>query len=563
MSRKTISILIILTAFLVMEPFFVPWGLTVFATSFTGSRKPLVVVIINTTIYKSIEMSLDQYIQDVESEGFAVRIVQTDQLIEKTSTSIRNYLKEAFMRKLVGGFLVGDLPEAWYRIGEVIFPTDMYYRDLDGEWIDTNGDGVYEDHIGNTAPEIWIGRLKASTIAGNETSLINNYFLKNHRYRKGLRVLPWWRALAYIDDDGVEWAQDVNSSLSEVDTDITLVTDPATTNTQDYLSRIADPFGYQWVYLMCHGSFDYHTFMINDEPKGGTVYPHQYRDIDPRVFFYMLFVCSGARYTEKDYLAGTVVFTKSYGLLAIGATDTIYSVSFRKFFADLNRSEPIGTAFHEWFLEQDKWQNQIAEGEDYRYIFYGLTIIGDPTLKLDIRPSKVHDVSVMDTKTIVLNVSNTYSLIVTLNVKNLGGFDESFDVYLYQFGYKVTYAHVSLAAKSYKTLNLTIADPYRVFISNSSKTELTLATSLIPEEYNLGDNTNYLFLEGVAVFPPGPFQVNVWAAPIVMFSAGAVIAYGIFRVISSDSAIPSFVVKGKRYFVRKLSAITGRNRKKD
>jgi len=558
--RRTFSLMILIVS-LVMGLFLASSGFLASSTSLSGTRKPLVIIVVNSTIYKPIEMSLDQYMKDVENDGFAVQAVQTNQLWEKTASGIRSYLREAFPRRLVGAFLVGDLPEVWYEIGNAPLPTDMYYRDLDGEWIDLDDDGVYESHIGNTAPEIWIGRLRASLISGNETSLINNYFVKNHRYRNGLRALPWWRALAYVDDDGVEWAQDINSSLSLVNSDVTLVTDPATTTAQDYLKRIADPFGFQWIYLMCHGYSNYHMFMVNGESKGGTVYPYQYRDIDPRAFFYMLFVCSGARYTEADYLAGTVVFTQNFGLVSIGATDIIYSVSFRKFFGELNESKTIGTAFHDWFIEQDKWQGQLREGEDYRYVFYGLTIIGDPTLKLDIRPSMLRDVSVSDAGITVLNVSNTYSLVVTVNVKNLGDFDESLEVSVYKQRDRLAYSQVSVPAKSYRILNLTIDPSYRVLVSNFSKTEFILSSTAVSEEYNLGDNTNYLTLDNILVLPPEPFQLNPWAAPIVIISIALVIAYGTLRVIAADYTLPTFVLKGKRILEERLPMWMRRNRK--
>jgi len=552
----------ILALFLAMQPALVS-RISEAAAPPSTSEKPLVVVIVNSTIYKSVETSLNQYTTDVENEGFSVTITETDELQQKTAAGIRAYLQEAYSRGLVGAFLVGDIPETWYKINEGILPTDMYYRDLDGSWIDVNGDGIFEQQLGNTAPEIWVGRLKASPIPGNETSLINNYFLKNHRYRTGLRVLPWWRALAYIDDDGVDWAEDVNSSLSQVFSEVTLVTDPAETTARDYLNRIADPFGFQWVYLMSHGAFDYHTFMINDQPVGGTVYPYQYREVDPRVFFYMLFICSGARYTEREYLAGTTVFTQSYGLLSIGSTDTIYSVSFRKFFADMVESKAVGTAFQEWFFEQDDWQNQLKAGEDYRYLFYGLTIIGDPTLRLEVRSNvKIHDISVTDATTSVVNASNTYSVIINVTLKNYGDFDESFDLMVYQYSYKITRTQFTLHPKSYLITNITIKNPYRIAISNGTRTKLTMTSSFLPEEFNLGDNTLYASVEDVAIYPPEVVMPDPLVACIIVLSVAGAIAYGILRAITSDNPIPSFVLIGKRILTRKLSMAVEKYRKR-
>lgn len=470
-------------------------------------QKPLVIVIVSSSIYAETESSLNQYAEDVENAGFSVNIIETNQLSDKTTQGIRTYLQEATSHNLAGAFFVGDIPEVWYEVGAEKFPTDMYFRDLNGVWTDTDDDGIFDEHSGDISPEIWVGRLKASTISGNEVSLINNYFIKNHRYRNGSRLLPWWRALVYIDDDGVTWTQEAKLSLSQVSSDITLVTDPATTNAEDYKNRLNDPFGYQWLYLMSHGSFDYHVFDIPKQRQGGTVYYHNYRTIDPRIFFYLLFVCSAARYTELEYLAGSVVFTDTYGLLAIGSTDSISSISSSKLFISLSEGKSVGRAFQEWFLEQSG-EGQPWEDQDYRIMFYGLTIIGDPTLQPCRRARSVllRDISITDVMIHLRNSTNGGSVFVTVTVENRGNLTETFDFTIHFYGYAFrSRAHtlvsvsMSLLAKARTTLTYTLTYPYRVSFGNYSGQMIEVRVGGVPEEFNMGDNVKRVYLEGAII----------------------------------------------------------------
>ncbi|MCW3987884.1 MAG: C25 family cysteine peptidase [Candidatus Bathyarchaeota archaeon] len=329
-------------------------------------------ILVNNSIYGEVQSRLDQYVLDVLDAGYWVDVYTIQ---GGTPEDVRAFLQDGLSEGLVGCLFVGDVPEPWYEIYgcwdeyNEEFPIDLFYMDLNGLWTDSDGDGIYDEHSGDTAPEIWVGRLKASNIEGDEVSLINNYFEKNHLYRTGGRTVPQ-RALIYIDDDWTYMADSVNSSLSEVYSGVTdVIVDGSTTIAEDYKSRIAE--GYEWLHLQCHGWSGGHSFKIGDEWTGGTVYSSDYRLIDPPVFFYQLFVCSGARYVEPDYLAGSCIFADEYGLLAIGSTKTGSMLSFSDFYGKLAEGDCIGKAFRRWLVEH---------GEGSPCWFYGLSIIGDPTL---------------------------------------------------------------------------------------------------------------------------------------------------------------------------------------
>lgn len=527
-------------------------------------NKPLVMVIANSSIYAAIRPSLNQYAVDVENEGFSVSIIETNQLPNKTSNGIKAYLQKALNQDLIGALFIGDIPEAWFKVGDRKLPTDMYYRDLNGYWRDLDGDGIYDEHSGEISPEIWVGRLKASTIACDEASLLKNYFIKNHRYRDASRILPWWRTLAYIDDDGVDWAEEAKMSLSQVSTDITLVTDSAVTNAQDYKEKLKDPFGYEWVYLMCHGSFDYHTFIVHGKQRAGTVFSWEYRSIDPRALFYIFFTCLAARYTEQDYLTGSAVFTDTYGLLAIGATDKMFSTSLRRFFAVLSEGKSIGTAFQEWFLEQHEISSQLQEKLDSQFIFYGLTITGDPTLKPYSRRSvQLHNVSITDVTIHFLNVGkNGGTLSIIVNIENRGNFTESFDLTIHAYSLTLASLNLSLTPKNYTTVNFTVSEPYRVIFAKSLKTMVTVATSIIPEEFNVGDNVEQLCIEGVAITKSKPrLRLNPLACLILIFAMLITIPYCLFKTATEERPLLlRYLMRGKSYLTKKLSDLMSKLR---
>jgi len=166
-------------------------------------------VLVNSSLYGSIQSSLDQYVMDLTGEGYEVEVYTSS---GGNPEDLRSFLQGKYALGLNGCLLVGDLPIAWYEIYMETgwwdnFPFDLYYMDLNGTFEDTTSNGVYDSHTGDVSPEIWVGRLTASPLTfdgADEVSLLQNYFQKNHLYRRGLLSLDH-RALIYVDDDWVPW----------------------------------------------------------------------------------------------------------------------------------------------------------------------------------------------------------------------------------------------------------------------------------------------------------------------------------------------------------------------
>jgi hypothetical protein len=525
MLKKKILLGLVLVFFLTPQAASLPEP-EILATSIT-LEKPLVCILVNSTIYADIKFSLDQYAADIENSGFSVKIMETQQLLEETPEEIRSYLQENLRHKLEGCLLVGDIPGALFEVGAKEFPTDLYYMDLDGLWTDSDNDMIYDEHSGDVTPEIWVGRLKVPDVAGDEASVLNHYFDKNHRYRIGTLTLPWWRSLLYIDDSGTSanTEDDAKSSLSKIYSDIVFVKDRATTNATDYKNRIDDPLGYQWMYLMCHGTHNNHTFMVPpEEPETsngswfqweGTVYSSDYRSINPRIFFYHFVVCSAALYSEPDYLAGSAVFGNDYGLLAVGSTEIISTLPVSGFYGALSEGKCVGDTFREWSVE-------LHERYDYlQRQFYGLTLIGDPTLRLY---HEAHDVAVTDITVSLSNVSSEETLTVEVAVENQGNFNETLDVTIYYDFTVFNSTDVTLPAEAEATLTFSFTRLDRPILGYHA---IEAKVSSLLGELDTDDNILLRTFRGkivnLPVYPRNTFLssvINVLAALSVFIGIG-------------------------------------------
>lgn len=348
-----------------------------------NSTSLIVLAFVNSTIYSEVKPSLDQYREDLKNSGFEDAIILN--WSDPDPSRIRETLQQFYANNsLAGAILIGDLPAAEFEMftewDYERFPTDLYYMDLDGDWIDKDSDGVYDDHTGKkVAPEIWVGRIKTSNLSGDdEVTLISNYFRKSHDYRNGTPSLPR-RALVYIDDDWVDFADMDESSLKLLYNELTVVTDKATTNATDYKNRLQQ--GYEWVQLRSHGTYKLHHFMV-PQGDGGAIYSTDYAEIDPNALFYQLFVCGATRFTEPNYLAGSIIFESTRGLLAIGSTKMGGMLMYWTFYRAIARGKTIGDSFKEWFAKWGEGEFGLSGAYIGRKWFYGLTMIGDPSLRL-------------------------------------------------------------------------------------------------------------------------------------------------------------------------------------
>ncbi len=334
-------------------------------------------VIVNGILYSSTKSAVDRYVQELTGEGYSVKLYVTTC---GPPADLRFFLQQEYAEGLEGCVLIGDMAVPWYEtdFGDPVehaeFPIDLFYMDMDGIFTDNDGDDLYDSHTGDVAPEIWLGRLTASTLTldgADETSLINNYFRKNHLYRTN-QMQNNNQGLMYIDDD---WAPGNNWDLNMGDaySNRTFVKDNWQTWDTDYENRL--PQNYEFLQVCVHSWSGGHAFKDPND-NWGWCDNWEMKAIAPKAHFYNLFACSNARYVETDYMSGWYIFGQDHGLAAIGCTKSGSMLYFDDFYRPWGDGKSFGESYLEWFQ-----QRAVGGFEEWEITwFYGMTLNGDPTL---------------------------------------------------------------------------------------------------------------------------------------------------------------------------------------
>jgi len=331
------------------------------------SRQNIVDLLVNAGIYPEITSEINRFAQDLINDGYSV---QVDTISGMSHTTLRNHL--AGITGLVGAIFIGELPVVWFETNGFgnweEFPHDLFFCDLNGNYIDSDGDGIYDNHTGDINPEIWVGRIYCRNLTwDNEIGLLKKYFQKNHLYRVDSLSLPQ-RALTFIDDD---WSYWTTCGLDLIYSDIIVINDGYQTIASNYRNELLQDF--EWLHLCAHSSPWGHTFLYPTGGYRGTVFNYEIFTLQPHALFYNLFACSGTRFVEENYSAGWYLFTEPYGLVVVGSTKTGGMLYFEDFYGPIGQQNlSIGDGFKQWFT---LWGNI-----DWDW-FYGMNILGDPSLK--------------------------------------------------------------------------------------------------------------------------------------------------------------------------------------
>ncbi|MBC8525522.1 MAG: T9SS type A sorting domain-containing protein [Candidatus Cloacimonetes bacterium] len=346
-------------------------------------------IFVDSTLYPLIEAALSTYQNDLLNENtnsFLVSFSGTS--AEDLKSIILDYYNSD---NIVGVILIGDLPSAWFEMYEdfdnngipdgdlVEFPIDLYFSDLDGQWLDLDFNGIYEIHWGSVHPDIWIGRIKADNLDysnDTEAELLNNYFSRNHLFRTGVLENPN-NALAYIDDDWADWGPEYQSALEYIYPEVELINDINETTAEDYRTNRL-PADYEFIQVHVHSSPMAHYFYQNNGSYYQLVHNYELPIINPKAYFYNLFACSNAHFETDNNMGSLYLLADDFCLGTIGSTKTGSMLFFEYFYEPLSLENTMGEAFKLWWIENvDTGQNNWWE----RSWFYGMVILGDPTLK--------------------------------------------------------------------------------------------------------------------------------------------------------------------------------------
>lgn len=344
-------------------------------------------IIVNQNLYPYIEDVLDTFLFDLSLDGYGVNLYTGLPTISPTET--RTLLSDDWqMYEIEGVILIGDLAVPWYEMDEppdwggayVQFPIDLYFMDLDGIWIDSDNNGLFDDHGGATMlADIWCGRLITSNLSYHgvtEVSALRNYFAKNHAYRAGeLRLND--RALAFIDNDWhtYNWEMDVSRAYPFTDP----VTDIYETCRDNYINMVREATDNQYEHvLICSHSSPTSHYLFYDMDNYQQFYNYEIDDYDMQALGFNLFACSNARYVENNNMGAWYIFQNDYGLISVGSSKTGSMLCFDDFYQALAAEASYGQAFLTWAqMDIETCADDIS-----RPWFYGMCLQGDPTIRL-------------------------------------------------------------------------------------------------------------------------------------------------------------------------------------
>ncbi len=344
--------------------------LTLLLAAIAAGADP-VAIVVNKNLKPLIQDRLDIYVADLVAEGWApvVRDWDLTAVGQQKPSDLRGYL--AGHAGLKGAVLVGDLPIIHYYnaadwSGAASFPFDLYFMDLNVAW-SVRGDGKIDGPAySGINPGIWVSRIKNSnmTVFGEgEVALMQRYFDKVHRFRTGDLRLPD-RSLYWADNDWKSYGTYEMSAAYADNTRITNEIAGVSTDAADWTGRWRQ--GYETEFFMCHSSATLHL------PGGQGVVSGQVAAGDPARLFWNCWNCSGADYTNGNYIAGVRLFTPGYGLNAVGSTKTGSMLGASLFYNDLGLGRCHGEAFRRWFV------SYCTDVLWHR----GMVMLGDGTLKL-------------------------------------------------------------------------------------------------------------------------------------------------------------------------------------
>ncbi|MBN2422364.1 hypothetical protein JXB41_03990 [Candidatus Woesearchaeota archaeon] len=401
-------------------------------------ERPIIATIYEEGIYNGIKEQYTILKEDLEKQGYCVVSYKSlnGYTIETIKDGMLKVQYDNYGERFKGAILIGNLPSAWFeaqcpREGELhtdLFPTDLYFMDLDGEWdgdcagvidgCDGSKERPFKDHKGNTDPEIFVGRIIPSP-GTKKITLINAYLDRVHKYKTQQLSLAQ-RAVVFIDDTwgdfssldiGIEETDKfildlitgVTAQVGKLYTPVHSHHDDANTKKEHFVEKLIQD--YEFIYLRIHSSNFAHTICNEHHYEKNEFEEEEFvcdieeifsipdiitPDIDDETkkvkkMFYDLHACSSSLYI-KENLASTYVFQTPYGLLAIGNTKPGSREFEELFYGPLNNGASFGGALVEWFKNyKSKVPNEWEWTENDMICYnYGHNIIGDPTLK----PSK-------------------------------------------------------------------------------------------------------------------------------------------------------------------------------
>lgn len=349
----------------------------------------LIIIYVESTIYSNITAEIEQYKQDIITQGYTVKVYNWTQ--PPMASFLKNNLTLEYAKGLIGAILVGNFPYEWFNDplnpdpwGP--FPCDLFLMDLDGTWLDNNpfGDGVYDGHTNTSVtdlfPEIWIARINPSPLSGrNQTKALKEYFKRNHEYRTGILSRPH-KGLLYIDNDWSSFTNEwVSNFTAYTGANLEYYYDNSTTNPTHYKNNLTRN-NLELVHLLVHSNETDHLFgmhPVSGFPQEGVVNTSDIKTLNTQPLFYNLYACYTGDYSHPDSLGTQYLFSNNSLVVICGSRSGGMDL-YQPFYDALNEGKTFGDAFKIWWHNPDP----LAASKWAQRLWYGMTIFGDPLLTI-------------------------------------------------------------------------------------------------------------------------------------------------------------------------------------
>jgi len=330
----------------------------------------------------------DLFAEDVARQGWEVSLTAVE---GGTPLDLKNAVIREGGEEIRGVIFAGELPLAWFEQLEYFddqeepdnqlvseYPVDLFFTDLDGEWTDSDTNGIYDAIDENWAPEIWLGRLAAYNLSRlDEDSLIAAYLDRRHAYVTGELRLPH-RAKTFIDDDWISWADQWSDAAGEAFGRVLTTSDPEATSATVYRDELTS--GYELMHVAVHSTADAHAFLINDRGDYDYFRFRNLRDsVEPNVFFYNLFACSNLNLSGNLCMGALYIMKQPFGLGAVGTAKVGGMLYNEDFYGVLGEGVCFGEALKRWMIQHGREPEHERWAQSW---FNGMTYFGDPTLRI-------------------------------------------------------------------------------------------------------------------------------------------------------------------------------------
>ena len=240
-------------------------------------RRGRAILVVEGRIAETLADRVARFRQDLVGDGWTV-----DQIVVGAADSpvgIRDQIRTAYYAgeaRATALILLGHVPVV--RSGNYApdghekraMPADAYYGDVDGAWIDSTGEGVYDANTIPSDVELQTGRIDFADLEGigtglDDVALTARYLDKDHAFRVGTMRLTH-RALVG-DRTGIDRGRApaasgyrTFSALYGAENVFLASTEDDVTDEERWVSRLqADSYG--WAFGSGGGDFDMATFL--------------------------------------------------------------------------------------------------------------------------------------------------------------------------------------------------------------------------------------------------------------------------------------------------------------